>query len=122
MDGWIDGWIDENIPRANVIQHELPSIPFACARACLDRGRMPALSRFGRDQRRWATGAEERVDVLGYVRVCSFVNQERQAARRRGEEGRELRRRRRVTEDGQLSGSRERRRLVEDEAHAGVYA
>ena len=60
--------------------------------------------------------------MLGYVRVCSFVNQERQAAWGRGDEVSELRGRRRVAEDGQLSGRREGRRLVEDEADAGVYA
>ena len=120
MRGYIG--MDGNIPRADVVQDELLGAPFACARACLDRSRMSALSRFGRDQCGRATSAEDRVNVLGYVRVCSFVNQERQAARRRGDEARELRGRRSVAEDGQLSGSRERRRLVEDEAHAGVYA
>jgi len=68
--------MDGNIPRANVVQDELPGAPFACARACLDRGRMSAFSRFGRDQCGRATGGEERVNVLGYMRVCSFVNQE----------------------------------------------
>ena len=114
--------MDGNIPRANVVQDELPGAPFACARACLERSRMSAFSRFGLDQCGRAAGAEEWVNLFGYVRVCSFVNQERQAARRRGEEGSELRGRRRVAEDGQLSGRRERCGLVEDEADAGVYA
>ena len=77
-----------NIPRANVVQDELPGAPFTCARACLDRGRMSAFSRFGCDQCGRATGTEERVNVPRYVRVCSFVNQERQAARGRGDEAR----------------------------------
>lgn len=83
---------------------------------------MSAFSCFGRDQCGRATGAEDRVNVLGCVRVRSFVNQEGQAAGRRGDEGSELRGRRRVAEDGQLSGPGERRRLVEDKADTGVYA
>lgn len=41
--------MDGNVPRTNVIQDELPGAPFAGARACVDRGRMSAFLRFGRD-------------------------------------------------------------------------
>lgn len=105
-----------------MVQDELPGAPFACARAGLNRCRVSAFSRFVLDQCRRPARGEGRVDVLGYVCVRGFVDQKRQAARRRGYEGREPRGGGRVAEDGQFSGRGERRGFVEDEADAGIYA
>lgn len=113
------GW-KKTLPRADVVQDELLGAPSACARAGLDRSRVSAISRFLLDQFRRAARGEERVDVLGDVCVRGFVHQERQAAGRRGHEGRELHGGGGVAEDGELSGRGERRGFVEDEADAGV--
>jgi len=103
-----------------VVQDETPGAPFAGARARVGRSRVSAFSCFGCDQCRRAASGKDRVDVLGHVCVCGFVDQERQAARRRGYEGGELCGGRRIAEDGQLSGGKERRGLVEDKAEAGI--
>jgi hypothetical protein len=113
------GW--NTLPRADVVQDELPGAPLACARAGLDRSRVSAFSRSALDQCRRPARGEGRVDVRGYVCVRGFVDQKRQAAWRRGYEGREPRGGGGVTEDSQLSGRGERRGFVEDEADAWIY-
>ena len=77
---------------ADVVQDESPGAPFSGACASISRSRMTALLRFGCDERRRAACCEARVDVLGHVRVRRFVDEEREASWRRGDEGRELRR------------------------------
>jgi len=76
---------------ANVVQDELPGAPFSCACASVSWSRMPALLRFGRHECGRVACCEARIDVLGQVRVRRFVDEEREASRRRGDEVRELR-------------------------------